>query len=223
MRCLIFAQGRTGSTLLEDLISSTGYFNKRGEVLNTEFQSEIEDPLSFMKSLPDWIICHVKIYHLLQDRSNPIRDTALFLKDLKQDGWHIIYLERLNRVKHALSNIVAEKHRCYRANTKVDFQVEVDPYQLSQWIDYRDKWKKEEEAALSLLESYLHLTYESDLECREDHEDTVRKVLAYLKLEYKKFSPSSLVKINSKPLKDMVINYQEFLDYIYRNDLSRWL
>ncbi|MDY7024190.1 MAG: hypothetical protein SWJ54_23045, partial [Cyanobacteriota bacterium] len=38
VRTLIFAQGRTGSNLLENLLVSTGYFRKTGEKLNTQYK-----------------------------------------------------------------------------------------------------------------------------------------------------------------------------------------
>ena len=43
-RVVIFAQGRTGSTLLEDILCSSGYFSANGELLskkNSPFQGKI--------------------------------------------------------------------------------------------------------------------------------------------------------------------------------------
>ena len=114
VRVLIFGQGRSGSTLLEDLICSTGYFRKNGELLNTN-KGEILHPVQFIRGLSkrkasENIIFHVKISQLTKDRKRPI-DPAEFLNTLYNDGWKIIYLRRKNKVMHALSNVVAKASR----------------------------------------------------------------------------------------------------------------
>ncbi len=85
IRVVIFAQGRTGSTLLEDLICSSGHFERNGELLNVN-KGEILYPLPFILGLSrrkpnENFIFHVKIYQLKRDRRNPV-DPAYFLNKL---------------------------------------------------------------------------------------------------------------------------------------------
>ena len=47
VKLLIFAQGRSGSTLLESLLCSTGYFSKQGEPLGIYF-NVLFRPLDFL-------------------------------------------------------------------------------------------------------------------------------------------------------------------------------
>ena len=110
VRLLIFGQGRSGSTLLESLICSTGHFYENGELLNTD-RGEILYPIQYIYGLTKRnafknFIFHVKVYQLTRDRKRPI-DPAKFLNVLYSDGWKIIYLRRKNKVKHQLSNWVA--------------------------------------------------------------------------------------------------------------------
>lgn len=89
VRVVIFAQGRTGSTLLENLLCSTGYFRQNGELLNTS-RGEVLFPLQFVNEISKWkpqenFIFHVKIYQLTRDRKRPL-DPAFFLETLYKDG-----------------------------------------------------------------------------------------------------------------------------------------
>ena len=52
VRVVIFAQGRTGSTLLESLLCSTGHFFKNGELLNNDTgKNEIIFPTQYIRGL----------------------------------------------------------------------------------------------------------------------------------------------------------------------------
>ena len=47
-RVLILAGGRTGSTAFEDLLASTGYFEKGGKALKLKFMTEVRWPLAYL-------------------------------------------------------------------------------------------------------------------------------------------------------------------------------
>ena len=119
VRLVIFGQGRTGSTLLESLLCSTGYFHPKGELLNTS-KGEILYPTQFIRGLSkrrsnENFIFHVKIYQLTRDRKRPIDPTS-FLETPYREGWKVLYLRRKNKIRHALSNIVAKHRGSYPKN-----------------------------------------------------------------------------------------------------------
>ncbi|MCP4553420.1 MAG: hypothetical protein GY834_15575, partial [Bacteroidetes bacterium] len=103
LKVVIFAQGRTGSTLLEGLICSTGYIKEGGEQfrksgINTKYPYEFITGFSnrfFVKR----VIFHLKPHHLTKKRDKEY-DPALFLQKLQKDGWKIIYLQRENKLNH---------------------------------------------------------------------------------------------------------------------------
>ena len=107
VRVVIFAQGRTGSTLLESLLCSTGHFFKYGELLNNDSgKNEVIFPTQYIRGLSKWesdsnFIFHVKIYHLTRDRKRPV-DPKIFLDTLYNDGFKVIFLRRNNLVRHVL-------------------------------------------------------------------------------------------------------------------------
>ena len=107
VRVIIFGQGRTGSTVLESLICSTGHFEENGEVLNVQRYGQLSYPVQYVLGLAKWrsrvnFIFHVKIYQLTRNRRKPV-DPGLFLRTLSKNGWKIIYIRRENVLKQVLS------------------------------------------------------------------------------------------------------------------------
>lgn len=217
MRVVIFAQGRTGSTLLEDLISKTGYFEKHGELFN-KIRGEILFPLHFIRGLPKRtpdknFIFHVKIYQLTRDRKRPV-DPADFINALYQEGWKIIYLKRRNKVRHVLSNKVANargashKFDNEKDNEKEELSLEIDLESFIRGVNGRDKFDEMEQRILQNVD-YHEVVYEDDLENQENHQETINGILDYLSLERKQVS-TRLRKVYNTPLNKLIKNYDQF-------------
>lgn len=215
VRVVIFAQGRTGSTLLESLICASGHFQKKGELLDT-VRGEILFPMHFIRGLskrkPDEnFIFHIKVYQLTRDRKRPV-DPSIFLNTLYNDGWKIIYLKRRNKVKHALSNIVAETrgayHKFEHKNEMLSIDINIDRF--VNLVNDRCKFENLEENILKDLD-YLEIVYEDDLEKNETQQQTVNRILDYLGLERRKVS-TEYKKVNTRPLSDLISNYDEFVE-----------
>lgn len=212
-KVVIFAQGRTGSTLLEDLISSTEYFNKNGELL-CNWPNEIFFPALYVKNKANLeqekgFIFHVKIYHLSRDRKNPL-DPGLFLRELYRNDWKIIYLRRENKVLHTLSGFVATARGDYHkfSEKKEDIKLTIDCDLFAAKVEERIKFSELEESALKSLE-HLELTYEKDLESPESQAETINKVLKFLSLPPKK-AETKHKKITTTPLEKLILNYPDF-------------
>ena len=235
VRVVIFAQGRTGSTLLESLLCSTGHFQKNGELLDrTQGQSEVLFPIQFVCGLSKWklkknFIFHVKIYQLTKDRKRPI-DPAYFLETLYQNGWEIIYLRRKNKVKHALSNIVVKNRGArnqattwhkFDDNNKEKTKVFVDCEKLVKKVEKRFRFDNYEKEVLKNVE-YHEVVYEDDLEQSTSHQKTVDRILDYLSLEPRKTS-TNLRKVNTLSPKELISNYEEFVECSRKSGWSKFL
>lgn len=232
LRVVIFAESRTGSTLLESLLCSTGYFTQNGELLNTS-KGEIRFPLTFvyglLKSKPqNNFIFHVKITQLTKDRKHPV-DPAFFLETLYKDGWKIIYLRRKNKVKHVLSTYFA-KNRNLRYQLDIWHKFDDKPEKLNIYIDcekFIEKVKKRidrdvrEKKALANVQ-YHEVIYEDDLERSELHQKTVNRILNYLSLEHKQVS-TNLKKVNNQSLEELISNYEEFVECLKKSGWSKFL
>ena len=226
VRLVIFGHGRTGSTLLESLLCSTGYFRKNGELLNTS-KGEIRYPIQYVSGLSkqtanENFIFHVKIYQLTRDRKRPI-DPAAFLNALYNDGWKVIYLRRRNKVKHALSNLVRE-HRgpTHKFNDdKEDIKLFVNCKQFVEMVEERFRFDKADEEALANIK-YHEVVYEEDLEKPHSHQKTVDRILDYVSLENREAFTTHR-KINTQSLEELIVNYDEFVDQLNKQGWLRFL
>lgn len=218
---LIFAQGRSGSTVLESLLASTGHFASRGELLG-EGHELVRYPYAFLRGHARrtgrrHFLAHVKVYQLNRDRiaagAAPI-DPRRFLRRLHGEGWRIIHLTREDRVRHVLSNLVAEARKGYH---KLDDRpettaVRVERTAVEAAIAERLAFAEEERAALEGI-PHTRVVYERDLEPAAAHQATIDGVLDFLGLPHRPVS-TPLRKINARPLRNIIANYDELADWL---------
>lgn len=225
-RVVIFGQGRTGSTLLEDLIFNTGHFQKHGELFHKS-RGQILFPLPFIRGLAKRkpyqnFVCHVKIYQLDRDRPRT-EDPAHFLKTLHDSGWKIIYLSRRNSVKHVLSNYVhnarGASHKFNDNKEKIELQI--DPEGFIKWVRQRERLTMEEKKALEGLE-YIEVVYEDDLEKQWMHQVTVDRILDELSLERRKVKTRHK-KVNSHSLDTLITNYRQFEICLVEHGMEKYM
>ncbi|MGF1457905.1 MAG: hypothetical protein ACFBSG_02655 [Leptolyngbyaceae cyanobacterium] len=227
IRVVIFAQGRTGSTLLENLLSSTGHFQEHGELLNTEFQEEVLFPIPFVRGLakcsPKHFIFHSKLYHLTEDRQRSV-DPVYFLQSLCAQGWKIVYLKRENKISHALSNIIAKRRSIYHKydNSKINLELTIDCQELVHWVERRFVLEAAENQVLEHFQGYETVIYEDDLMDGDAHQKTVDRLLGYLRLEHRE-AQSKTKKINTLSLRELISNYDEFLDCVHQHGWEKYL
>ncbi len=166
------------------------------------------------------VIFHLKFQHFTRDRVKKI-DPAIFLQKLQKDGWKIIYLRRKNKLNHALSNLIEnQRGAAHKKDTiKESIQIHVNPEQLINMINKRLENDKYETQILSGLK-YLPITYEEDLENPELHQTTVDNILDYLKLKRRPTS-TDLKKINTFKLKDLILNYDEVINILEKNNFLK--
>jgi hypothetical protein len=220
-RVLLLAQGRTGSTVLEDLLGSTGHFVTRGEVLGYK-ASSIFFPAAFVKGLTrirrnQNFFCHVKPYHLASAREGAAARRAAiatFLEAMVRDGFRIIHLKRNDKVRHYLSGQIALARGAYHKKDAAaeTLKIVVDRQQFEQGLERRRQWDRDVEAALQRVD-HITLEYERDLEDSAAHQGTVDRVLDFLRLE-RRPATTSLRKINQRPLSDVVENYDELVQWM---------
>jgi len=226
IRVLIFAQGRTGSTLLENLLCSTAYFRENGELLNTS-KGEILYPLQYIRGLSkrkthENFIFHVKIYQLTGDRKRPI-DPTVFLNALCEDGWKVIYLRRRNKVRHVLSDVVAEHRGKYfkTGDDKEELNILVNCEKFVESVNTRFRHDDAEKDALAKIK-YHEVVYEDDLEKSDAHQKTIDRILEYVSLEHR-VATTKYRKVTTQALKDLILNYDEFVNCLIKQEWQGFL
>ena len=226
VRLVIFAQGRTGSTLLESLLCSTRHFRRNGELLKAR-HGEIMHPIQYIlgrskiKAHENFIF-HVKINQLTEDRKRPV-DPVAFLETLCENGWRVIYLRRANKVRHALSNIVAQQRGRYHKynDNKEELKVHVNCEELVRRVEDRFRREKAEREVLANIK-YHEVVYEEDLEEPASHQKTVDRVLNFVSLE-SRVASTWLEKINTQSLEDLIVNYDEFVAQLRKREWLKFL
>jgi len=212
-RVIIFGQGRTGSTLLENLICSTGYFDENGEIFCNNIL-DVTSPIKFLlgiskKNRNNHFIFHLKIYHLTRDRKKNISPYS-FLKELEKRGWFIIHLSRRNKLKHALSNVLV-KHRGNKYhkydNSVEKYQINLNLAHLEEEVELRIAYDQQEQIALKGIK-HIRVVYEDELMETKNHQVTIDKILDYVQLNPKPVK-TKMKRINSFFIEDIILNFSE--------------
>lgn len=213
VKVLIFGQGRTGSTLLESLLVSSGYFQKNGELLGI-YEKTLFSPLNFIKGYSklrkgENFIFHAKIYHL-RTLDKEFMDPEKFVKGLYQDGWKIIFLNRSNVAKQTISSQIAKARKVYHriSDQEEEFYHELDLEKFQNEVKRRLDWLEEEKEILSHID-YLEVNYERDLSDSSKHQETVDRILNFLNLPLKPVK-SRIRRTSNRPLSDIISNYGEY-------------
>ena len=226
LRVVIFGQGRTGSTLLEDLLCSACDFRSKGELLTTA-RREVASPLRFVRGVAAWrrkkrLIFHVKPEHLTRNRKRPV-DPAAFMEALHAEGWKILHLRRRNKVRHCLSGFVAQYRGHYHTldSEPDDVRLRIDCQKFVRKMKVRLGADEIERASLANV-PYHEVIYEDDLERAESHQATVDRVLAYLALPPGTTSTRHR-RNNPQTPPELIVNYDEFIACLTRHGWQTYI
>jgi LPS sulfotransferase NodH len=227
-RVLIFAQGRSGSTLLESLLASTGHFKVNDEPLMGTGKW-VRFPANYLIGLsrdpkrqgPEGhFVCHVKVDHLTKYRARvgsltiPPTDA---LRVLFADGWSIIALRRQDRVRQVVSSLYGRKrgnwHKHEDSRERPRLYIDLD--QMTERLHAIEERTRVEEEALAGV-PHLDIVYERDLLSPARHASTIARVLDFVGLEPKGEVATSLRKIVTQPLSEVIVNYAEGRQRLHR-------
>jgi len=227
---LIFAQGRTGSTLLTDLLHSNSNIFMFGEIFNKRVIRNVKNPVRYANTLASIqfrssiVGFKVKLYHFLKEQNVDVTET---LKQFEADGWKIIYLERKNKLEQSLSNMIAKRrgsfHNTSNNNESVikDLVFDLSYDDLIRKIERREKYTEQEYEALKKVK-YLHITYEDDLLDSQKHQQTADKIFNYIGVPSVPVS-SKFKKINNKPKNELIKNWEELETKLKMSKYAKYL
>jgi LPS sulfotransferase NodH len=220
----IFGRGRSGSTLLVNLLAKHPSISCDGEILHRK--------ALFPKQKIDTHVakCSSEVYgfkllsYQVRDVQN-IKYSEKFLQNLVEAGFYIIYLRRKNLLFHALSNINArqksnfhihDNNQSYNRNA-----IHVDCNEVIQWMKGSESLEIYEKYLLINI-PHLSLYYEDDLLNPECHQITADRVFNYLQIPSVQVS-SNLVKLMPLQLNQMVLNSEELRQSVSRTKFSHFL
>lgn len=221
---VVFAQGRTGSTLLGDLLRSHPEIYFADELLASPVRSpRLAAARVRWRHARHAVGFHVKIYQLTDVQG--ITDAGGWLRGMHSHGWRVIALRRENLLRQVLSNMTAQLTNRYEDRSGesefVRVRPHVDPDELLHWIGVRAAVGADETIALGDL-PHLALTYEHDLQDPSAWSATSERVFEFLDLVPCQVS-TNLRRQNDGELSGLIANYEEVSRAVSRTEYARYL
>lgn len=179
-RFLVFGRGRSGTTLLTNLLDEVPGVTCDGEVLH----HPVVHPLSHLRRLarssttPVWG-CKLLTYQILE--VNRVRRPLRLFQQLVDEGVRLLYLRR-NTFRMTISHCVAEETSSFinfKSDTKRVGGLELDPKKVL-WHLKRCLLHLEYEREIVSHFDRLELTYEEDLADEQSHQNTIDGVCSFL-------------------------------------------
>lgn len=228
---LIYTRGRTGSTVLTELLNCHPEIFCDVEIFNFLYSgSKVKYPALYIKSCSKRASMHgksvygfkVKIAQLRYEHEYDNYDEVL--RNLSEEGFKFVYLRRDNYFRHKLSNIISTQTKIFHLkngdkNNHVKVQVDCD--QLMEGIQYSETVNKTEAENLKGID-HITVTYEEDLIENSKHQETADKVFKYLGLNSVKVQ-TDLKRIVPENLKEIISNYDEVYNYFKDTEYIKFL
>ncbi len=230
---IIFANYRTGSTLLSNLLKCHPEVTCDGEIFLKFLRylnfKKVLFPHLYMKGMhigckSSTYGCSVKLDEVNKVLGIIHGSPKQFMVNLIENGWKIVHLKRLNLLRQAISNITAHERNQWH-NTlekplnRIKIYIDCDRLiNTLRWME-RDAVKEEE-----VLDGTPHMTlvYENDLLNTKQHQITADIVFNYLGLPSVAVETSMRRTSSDKP-SDFMQNYEEVAKLITNTEYSRYL
>jgi hypothetical protein len=206
---VVFAAGRSGSSLLMDLLNSHPGVHCDDEILSHRVLS-VDRFLAVRAVLAGRAAYgfKLKLHHLTTQR---IRNPGDFLGRLHAEGCCIVHLARRDLLRQALSSGIARQRLApHQTGTRGNLRsgpFRIDPGWLLGRMRELDLSLRGERAALASL-PHLGLCYEDDLLRAERHQATLDRVFDFLGVESAPVA-SRYVRTGADRLADLVANLDE--------------
>ena len=225
VRFIIYGQGRSGSSVLLDLIGSHPEVDCESEVFNRKVAWRLLWPDRYLRARADMgrrkaYGCKMKIYQMTDDQG--IEDPHRFLLDLHAEGWKVIHLVREDLFRKALSLVVAETRGQFLDRRNEGGaglgELRIDPDRLVEAMRERREADEQESAALEGI-PHVRVTYERDLQDPALHQATSDRVLEYLGLPSAPVETRYVRTSRSHP-SEFVTNYAEVFEAVARTEFA---
>lgn len=223
---VIFSTGRSGSTLLLSLMNSNKEVFCDGELLKHRFFNPRAVIDAQARLYEDKIYGFKLMTHHIKDIQPALqKDGKAFLKQLLDDDYRIIYLERCHRLDQSLSMMYAILRNDWhkksgKTSTSNNEKLTIDFDSLDWWMNGFQQLKEYESAILEGL-PHLHLTYEGDLADNSKHPETVRRICDYLDIPQIK-AITNLKKITPKKYESYIENVEALKEHLRNTPFAQY-
>jgi hypothetical protein len=221
---VLFARGRSGTTLFLSLLSSHPSITCGGEVLRRRVVAP--GPLLQARAAqsPTSVYgCSLLSYQLQSIQTHLDRPKRL-LEDLVDRGVTLFYLQRRNVLRHALSGLYAEHRRTWHdtgTSSSPPQRMRATRNDLFRWLDGSAQLRSFESSMLAGL-PHESFTYEDDLQCADRHAHTAAR--AFTALGCAPVSPTThLRRTTPRALEDFLTNAEQVRDWVRNSPYRPYL
>lgn len=222
---VIFTSGRSGSTLLVDLLNSSPSIQCDGELLKRrvafphtlvhKFEQQTASPIYGFKLLS---------YQLLNVQTG-IKEKQAFLDQLTQEqNYQLIHLSRNNKAKQALSIIYAfyrgQWHNQTGSKQKVAKRFELSPEVYLFFLRELEVLEAFEQASVK-DRAHLSLSYEAHLRHPDSHLGTMKLLADFLNIESVPVE-TTLRRVTPSKLSDMISNQEELVKAVRNSPFEEY-
>jgi LPS sulfotransferase NodH len=237
-RFLIFSRGRSGSSLLVDLLNQLPEVHCDGELLHYR----VPFPHLFVRGCQFLAPSQAYGFKLLTYQLPGIRrgavrvvsppkpvktlsDVGPYFQRLNKAGYQVIYLKRSNLLRQVISPMYAGQmgqwHRRAADGNALAAPVKLDVNEIYYRLIEAERLALYEESALSGL-NVLELIYERDLQGPDAHQRTVDRVARYLGVSSAPVE-AGFARIIGDDLAAHISNYDEVMHFIAKTPYGRFL
>lgn len=230
VRFLILGQGRTGSTLLTNLLDSHPDVVCLGEILSRRRHGRIRHVEAYLRGAArrhHATRCFgfkVKPYELTDQGI----DVGTFLRGMADAGWLLVHLERENVVRHAVSTVMRDlrgfPHVVRGSDAEADErdrQYVLSPQLVLDAARGRADQLRQERAAFAGLSHHL-VSYERDLASEGSHQAVADRLFAALGVTPAPVS-SRTSRLTNDDLSDKIENFGDLLAAVAETEFAGML
>lgn len=237
-RFIIFGMGRTGSSLLADLLNAHPQVRCEGELFHTE-RARLRLITRLLQRYP---LCYLSYrqarMHLFSDKTvygfklhtklnkPQLEDMGRFLHSAVQQEWQIIHLTRQSLFSQSISGLVAGQTGRYfgqdnQPEPLLQMEVAVDKFMIA--LEKTSAIRQTHQQLLRNL-PHLTLTYEDDLAEQAHWPQTLARCCAYVGIAAVEAAHSRVTKPWQRSYAELISNYAElqagYAAYVAHNGLD---
>ena len=220
---VIFGRGRSGSTLLSNILNSSPLIYCDKEILNRP----VCNPRKFISNRAGLFNAEIYGFKFLSYQLQSIQKIDApkeFLKKMVEfEGYKMIFMTRSNLLRQTLS-----KHYAYARNvwhqkkqSESRIKMKIDPHVLLKNLNEGRMLEDFENSVIDTL-PYLEVNYEKNLLDTEKQNELIKELAQYFNINT--FEPKiKLNKITSNKYADFIENHEEMVDFISKTAFSSYL
>ena len=225
---IIFGQGRSGSSLLKDLLDSHPEIDCLGDFLH---KNQLQKKFGFFRHLiAQYPIPYIYYFKNKSEKSifgfklfnQHVKNIERTVATLYKKEWKIIHLHRENILKQSISWAIANQTSTWARSADTDDSnnktYKIDPKLLLKHTGNRLQRTKLENQLMTKFD-HLDVIYEYDLFNSDSWPETTRKVVAYLGI-YPVEVQTKWLKTDQRPDSERISNFDEVMDYMKNNGFA---